>query len=777
MAAKCLWRPHILLLLSIVAGLLAGCDTGIFSWGGSLTGDQENSDEVLDGQNSDGTPAAFETVQPDGTIIRLKAVGNEAYGRYEDEAGYSVVQKAGQYYYAIRGDDGNLAASDYVVGEDSPQSTDLQPGISASEEAIMEVDAELSVRPKKDAIDNFEEAAAPGGTAVIEGDIVVPDDGTDKNDPAGSRCYIRTNRWPNGIVPYVFDANVDSTNKARMRESMLAWEAVANVRFTARTAESNYVHIFSGSGNWSYVGKIGGQQDLCIYNWTYKYIMAHELGHALGLWHEQSRADRDNYIKINWANIISGMSYNFDKHPEAAMTGSYDLDSVMHYSQCAFSVGPCSSKPTITVLAPNKSRQSQIGQITHLSVGDVAAMTEMYGSVPVPTASSALITTDAGTPVSGVLVATDPQGQPLTYRISTNGSYGNAVITDVATGAFTYTPKAGSDGKTDSFIFKASNGRVESLPATVTVKIFTGNILPAAGSVLTDRTVAFYWKAVPGAVAYHILAGSTSGGSDYFGQATGKNLYASVGGLPADGSTVYISVLAQQPDSSMQAATYSYAAPNTTPILTGPRPGTTLTGPTITFQWTPGYGAVGYQLCVGTGPKTNDILNKSIGNVTSYQVKGIPTNAKTIYVQLLTRTSSTGSWTYHPQVTYTAAYGNNEATGGAVISPAKGTVLTSSTATISWTAVKGATAYAISIESAPNRGDILNVQNVGTARSYKITTSPHRRANLVRQCLGPAWQGQALDGRIQLACGDLYLRGGKLMFRHPGTSCARQNPG
>lgn len=212
--------------------------------------------------------------------------------------------------------------------------------------------------------------------------------------------------WTGGNVYYEFDSGMTGTQQTQWLNAAAEWSAVAPLTFIARTSQPNYIHVFSGSGNWSYVGMIGGRQDMSIYNWDYRFIIAHEIGHALGLAHEHQRSDRDSYVTINTGNIQSGYENNFTVW-STTNYGAYDFDSVMHYDKCSFSIDcpagstcPCTNY-TITVPPPNQYWQDLIGQRTHLSTLDQSGMAIRYGGgTPTPTSTPTRTPTPTPTPTS-----------------------------------------------------------------------------------------------------------------------------------------------------------------------------------------------------------------------------------------------------------------------------------------------------------------------------------------------------------------------------------------
>jgi hypothetical protein len=180
-------------------------------------------------------------------------------------------------------------------------------------------------------------------------------------------------RWPNGVVPYM---TVDAL-AGRVKAAIDHWEARTPIRFVKRTNEADYVSFEVQSGCWSWVGRQGGMQVISLDTGCGLGAAVHEIGHCLGLWHEQSRSDRDNFIEIVKENIQPGRESQFDMHiQDGTDLGNYDFASIMHYPETAFSRN---NQPTIRV----KGGQS-IGQRNGLSQGDIAAIKTLYPNLNWP---------------------------------------------------------------------------------------------------------------------------------------------------------------------------------------------------------------------------------------------------------------------------------------------------------------------------------------------------------------------------------------------------------
>ncbi|MEP6260783.1 MAG: M12 family metallopeptidase [Gillisia sp.] len=182
--------------------------------------------------------------------------------------------------------------------------------------------------------------------------------------------------WPNNTVYYSIDSNL--SGKERVTDAIKHWEANTSLKFVQRSSQSNYIYFTTGSGCSSYVGMIGGRQNITLSTSCSTGNTIHEIGHAVGLWHEQSRVDRDKHITVHFANIQSGREHNFKTYAQNGadgkeFTSSLDFGSIMMYSAYSFS---SNGQPTIT--KTNGSTYSV--QRTALSAGDKEGINSMYPS-------------------------------------------------------------------------------------------------------------------------------------------------------------------------------------------------------------------------------------------------------------------------------------------------------------------------------------------------------------------------------------------------------------
>ncbi|KFM81503.1 Zinc metalloproteinase nas-15, partial [Stegodyphus mimosarum] len=112
--------------------------------------------------------------------------------------------------------------------------------------------------------------------------------------------------WPKGRIPYVIAPSLRNKSE-EIKKAMKYIEVRTCIRFVPRTRESNYVYMIKNQSCSSFQGMVGGAQRLSLGNGCYKMgKILHELVHAIGFSHEQSRFDRDEYITIHWENIIPG---------------------------------------------------------------------------------------------------------------------------------------------------------------------------------------------------------------------------------------------------------------------------------------------------------------------------------------------------------------------------------------------------------------------------------------------------------------------------------------
>jgi hypothetical protein len=169
-----------------------------------------------------------------------------------------------------------------------------------------------------------------------------------------------TINWNNGVWPYsgvkvipkVFISSAFTVDQANfIKNAFGKWEVGTKIYFNnciSGCTGAGVIRIerpFGGSCN-SDLGYVGNTQTINLgfdntnpdlskrYDCLSQRTILHEMGHALGLYHENQRCDSGNYIVVNQNNALADFATNYQSYCDNRILsyGAYDFNSVMHYA-------------------------------------------------------------------------------------------------------------------------------------------------------------------------------------------------------------------------------------------------------------------------------------------------------------------------------------------------------------------------------------------------------------------------------------------------------------
>ncbi len=215
------------------------------------------------------------------------------------------------------------------------------------------------------------------GDAVFMGDMILSPEQLRCPDttakPTGAARSAVGARWPYNKVYYNFAPGFSGQDI--VMNAISQWESHTKIRFLVRQNEQNWI-TFSDDGSdcKSFVGMQGGNQTVKLPGCSTGNTI-HEIGHALGLYHEQMRAARDNDIIMHPENADPASAVNFKTYLQLSKDGfdqgPFDFGSIMLYGSYFYSKN---GLPTMT-----KKDGSTFGsQRTAPSAGDISLINFLY---------------------------------------------------------------------------------------------------------------------------------------------------------------------------------------------------------------------------------------------------------------------------------------------------------------------------------------------------------------------------------------------------------------
>lgn len=183
--------------------------------------------------------------------------------------------------------------------------------------------------------------------------------------------------WPNDRVPYeIHQGDFPSGGGARLKIEWAIdhWNSRCRVKFVphVRGLRQNWVRFVSHDtacssavGRQRFVNPFGDPppQEIRCQLGTSGFLrgnVLHEMGHAVGLFHEHQRPDRDEYVTVTSSDSVN---YGKKSDSEVIELTPYDYLSIMHYGT--------SSRLSVPGRIP-------VGQRDRLSYLDIYAIERRY---------------------------------------------------------------------------------------------------------------------------------------------------------------------------------------------------------------------------------------------------------------------------------------------------------------------------------------------------------------------------------------------------------------
>ncbi len=184
------------------------------------------------------------------------------------------------------------------------------------------------------------------GQAIAFGDILL---GEVKGARDGQRgVYLVKEKkdllWPTSLIPY--GIHRDFPRPERIDAVVEYFNLHTPIRLVPWEGEEDGIFFVSGEEHcYSYLGRRGGHQPIVLSDQCEFREIVHEVMHALGFIHEQSRPERDNWIEVLWDNIRDEFKPQFSVVPVEWVEHYrgppfvFDYNSIMIYRPNTFAKG------------------------------------------------------------------------------------------------------------------------------------------------------------------------------------------------------------------------------------------------------------------------------------------------------------------------------------------------------------------------------------------------------------------------------------------------------